>query len=456
MRFISLLILICICGSLKAQSYYFYVYETEVKGVSTIYRSLVNLQPDGTAIARVQYNDKNSGKLFLYEIKLVDSSLANEGDESKYLIPVEPAKPLLEADGSAFSVPRFKFTKFKDSSVSYYEPSGVDAFVSEKWLTTKLTTHSEKLFEELKNDPDLINSFYFETDAFYQFVFDESTRAVPLPRKEKMFLLIVANTNDETVGKSVATDLKNVKETFTDLARALGVVNIYPIYIEGDGYSKSAVEAALARIEAQKPSSKDIIIFYFSGHGFRLPNQKSDLALMSFRTPLNRLKKEVGEYIALEEVNKRITALKPGISIVLADCCNANIYENPVLGTDMIRPKGGGTLGAFNLQSGNKLFFPPAPLSILIGTTHKGNLSVGHPETGGYFTHYFLAELQKNLWGYYANSFLSVGGQSSASWLNISKVARENTYWKSKAKQCGATANDRCIQEADIFVIPPQ
>ncbi len=444
------------CGSLKAQSYYYFVYETEIKGHTNIYKSLINLQPDGSAIARVQYNDIQTGKLYLYEIKLVDSSLAEKSDTTKYLFPVGLAKPLLDADVNSFPVPRFKFKKLQDSNRSYYEPSAVEVMIEGEWVTTKLTSQAEKSFEDLRKDPDLINSFYFESDAFYQFVFDESTRAIPLARKEKMFLLIVANTNDETIGKSVATDLKNISETFTELAKSLGIVNVYSISIKGNEYSKAAVEAGLARIEAQKPTSKDIIIFYFSGHGFRLPNQKSDLALMSFRTPTNRIRKEVGDYIAVEEVNKRIKTLKPGVSIVIADCCNANIYENPVIGADMIRPKGGSTLGAFNLQSGTKLFFPPSPVSILFGSVHKEHLSVGNPEIGGYFTHYFLAELQKNLWGYFANSFLSVGAQSNASWLNIGKVARENTYWKSKAKQCGATANDRCIQEADIFVIPPQ
>lgn len=371
-------------------------------------------------------------------------------------MPAGRAKPLLEGDFNEFAAPRFLFKKVKDSTGNYYEPFATEVDISGNWVGTTTITSAEKTIQNLKADEDFVNSFYFEADAFYQFVFDEDTRAIPLPRREKMFLLLVANTNDKTVGESVATDLKNVSETFTNLARALGIVNIYPIYIKGNEYSKAAVEAALARIEAQRPSSKDIVVFYFSGHGFRLPNQKSDLALMSFRTDLNRKRSEVGDYIALEDVNNKIKALKPGVSIVIADCCNANIYENPVLGADMIRPRGGGALGAFNLQSGSKLFFPSSPISILFGSVHKGHLSVGNPEIGGYFTHYFLSELQKNLWGYYANSFSTFGGQSKASWLNIGLVARKNTYWKSKAKQCGATPNDRCIQEADIFVFPPQ
>jgi len=52
----------------------------------------------------------------------------------------------------------------------------------------------------------------------------------------------------------------------------------------------------------------------------------------------------------------------------------------------------------------------------------------------------------------YSSSLLLFGGQSNASWLKILLEARKNTYWKAKAKQCGKTTNDRCIQQAEISV----
>ena len=315
-----------------------------------------------------------------------------------------------------------------------------------------MTESVQKSYEALRNDEPFVSAFYFESDEFYQYIFEQATRATPSPRVEKMFLFVVADTKDATVGKSTETDLKNVSGLFNSLAANLGITKVIPVYISGDGYSKAAVEVALLALEAQKPAPIDIVVFYFSGHGFRLPGDQGKYPRMSFRTAQNKANEEVGDNISLEEVYKRINALKPRVNLVLGDCCNADIYENPVLGTDVIRPKGGGALGYFNMESAKKLFLPAMPLSIIVSSVEKDHLSVGNPDIGGYYTHFLTAELEKNIWGFYSSSLLLFGGQSNASWLKILLEARKNTYWKAKAKQCGKTTNDRCIQQAEISV----
>jgi len=440
-----------------AQSYYYFVHEVSKGGSIQIFKTLLTLQTDGTASARVQYNAGENNKLYLYELSLVDSSIERAGNTSKYLISRNNPVPLLEEDSTVFVKPRFIFQKKYDNTGYFYEPAGIETDTTDvKQFPVKMTLSQQKTYEELRQDEPFVSSFYFESDPFYQYIFEERTRAAPEVRTEKMFLIIVANTNDATVGASAKTDLKNVTRLFNTLAKDLGISKISSLYISGNDYSKQAVETALSNLEMQKPSAKDIVIFYFSGHGFRLQGDKSDYPRMSFRTAINKANKEVGENIGLEDVYNRIKALKPGVMFVLGDCCNADIFENPVFGNDMIKPKGGGVLGNFNLESGKKLFFPPAPLAIIIGSVKQGHLSVGHPEIGGYYTHFFTTELEKNLWGYYSVPQLLFGGKSNASWLRMLISARENTYWKSKAKQCGKTENDRCIQEAAINVNPPQ
>ena len=453
----GLLLLLCfIVSNLQAQTSYYIVYESGSSSASTkIYKTLVTLQPDGNAVARIQYNAGPANKLFLYEQALSDSSIEKNGITRKFLMPFGDAVPLIDPDTSGFAVPRFNFKKQYDSSGYYYEPAGVE--IQSKagaWLTTNMTQSVQKNYDVLRNDEPFVSSFYFESDGFYQYIFDQATRSPPSPRSEKMFLFVVANTNDATVGKSTETDLKNVSGLFNSLAANLGISNVIPVYISGDGYSKAAVEAALQKLETQKPGPDDIVIFYFSGHGFRLPDDLSKYPRMSFRTAKNRANEEVGDNILLEDVYKRINALKPRVNFVLGDCCNANIYEDPVMGTDVIKPKGGGTLGYFNLESARKLFLPPTPLSIIVSSVEKGHLSVGNSDIGGYYTHFFTAELEKSIWGYYSSSLLLFGGQGNAAWFKILLEARKNTYWKAKGKQCGKTTNDRCIQQAEINIEP--
>ena len=450
------LLLFLAISKLQAQTSYYIVYESGVAGTGIkIYKSLVTLQPDGNAVARIQYNAGTANKLFLYEQVLRDSSIEKDGVTNRYLLPQGDAVPLIDSDTFGFITPRFVFKRQHDNSGYYYEPAGVELQnKTGAWLAAIMTQSLQKNYEALRNDEPFVSAFYFESDGFYQYIFEQATRATPLPRIEKMFLFVVANTNDATVGKSTETDLKNVSGLFNSLASNLGITKVIPVYISGTGYSKAAVEKALLALEAQKPAPIDIVVFYFSGHGFRLPGDQSKYPRMSFRTAKNKANKEVGDNITLEEVYKRINALKPRVNLVLGDCCNTDIYENPVLGTDMIKPKGGGSLGYFNMESAKKLFLPAMPLSIIVSSVEKDHLSVGHPDIGGYYTHFFTAELEKNIWGYYSSSLLLFGGQSNSSWFKILLEARKNTYWKAKGKQCGKTTNDRCIQQAEIEVAP--
>lgn len=448
--FIPLLLI----GNLCAQTSYYIVYEnSNVARGNSVFKSLITLQPGGAAVARIQYNAGLNNTLFLYEQTLIDSSIEINGVTTKYLLPIGNPIPLIEPDSVGFTIPRFVFTKQQDSSGYFYEPTAVELnSTNNNWVPALITNNEQKNYEDLRSNEPFVSSFYFESDAFYQYIFDEATKAVPMARKEKMYLIVVANTLDATVGKSAVTDLKNVSTLFSNVASNLGISTVVPLYISGKEYSMAAVEAALLALESQKPSPIDIVVFYFSGHGFRLAGDNSKYPRMSFRTASNKANNEVGDNIPLEDVHERIKALKPRVSLVLGDCCNADIYENPVLGEDAIKPKGGGTLGSFNIEAARKLFLPPAPLSIIVGGVKKNHLSIGHPDIGGYFTHFFLSELQKNMWGFYSNTLLSFGGQSNASWMKILLEARKNTYWKAKAKQCGKTSNDRCIQEAEIEV----
>lgn len=444
-----------ICNRANAQTFYYFVYEAAKAGETHIFKTLIMLQPDGTATARVQYNAGIDNKLYLYDVYLADSSIETEGITRKYLIPKSNPVPLLDNDSNGFLKPRFIFKKNYDSAGYYYEASGSETEISAgKWSPAKMTLSQQKNFEDLRDDEPFVSSFYFESDPFYRYIFGERTRAVPISRTEKMFLIVVANTNDSSVGASAQTDLKNVSRLFKDLAQNLGIIKFFPLYVSGNEYSKLAVETSLAVLEKQKPSPKDIVIFYYSGHGFRLPGDKSAYPNLSFRTDQNRQKNEVGDYIPLENVYNRIMALKPKVCMVLGDCCNANIYDNPVFGSDVIRPKGGSTLGNFNTEAAKKLFFPNIPLSLLIGSVQKDHLSVGHDSIGGYFTHFFTAVLRKNLWGYYSSSFFNYGVPANTAWLSILLEARKNTYWMSLAIQCGKTENDRCIQQTEIKITP--
>jgi hypothetical protein len=451
MPMMFLALLFSVLTTVRGQSFYYYVYEISKGNELRKYKTLLTLSPDGSATARVQYNSGPRHQLYLYEMDLRDSSFETQGNPARYLVAPN-AVPLLNEDSSGFLVSRYLFEKKTDTTGYYYEPGSVDLLVDGKWLPAKVKTISLRTPAELRRDEPFVSSFYFDTDIFYQQLFDEQPRAAVEARAEKMFLVIVANTEDSSVGVSAKTDLQNVSRLFTNLARDLGITKFSPVYISGSTYSKEAVEFALTRVQREQPSRQDIVIFYYSGHGFRLQEDTSKYPRMSFRTVQNKKNKEVGENIPLQTVFDKITALKPGVALVIGDCCNADIFENPVLGNDMIRPKGGGVLGNFNTAAARKLFFPPATSSIIVGSVKQGHLSVGNPGIGGYFTHFFSTQLEKSLWGYYSNTLGTFQGKSAVSWTGLLANAAKETFAKSIRKQCGKTERDRCIQQAEFSV----
>src|SRR5947207_6809397 len=76
--------------------------------------------------------------------------------------------------------------------------------------------------------------------------------------------------------------MKRSLETFTGLTNFLGI-RILSKTISGKEYNKKDVETAINNL---KPSSNDIVVFYYSGHGFRMPENSRrfpNLKIKNFR-----------------------------------------------------------------------------------------------------------------------------------------------------------------------------
>ena len=92
-----------------------------------------------------------------------------------------------------------------------------------------------------------------------------------------MFLIAVIDSDDKIIGERCSTDLNAVTETFEDLAGWLFIKWEEPKIIMGDDFSKSSVNDAIDNwLTDQHPDENDIVIFYYSGHGFRYPNDASN------------------------------------------------------------------------------------------------------------------------------------------------------------------------------------
>lgn len=123
-----------------------------------------------------------------------------------------------------------------------------------------------------------------------------------------MHAVFVINTEDKGIGCEY--DLKNWETLLPEIKKYSGI-KLVTYYIKDKSWSEAVVNKKIAQI---KPAADDVILFYYSGHGFRFTEGQSD------QWP----------YLALQEGVKSLQAVysefykkKPRLLIVISDSCNS-------------------------------------------------------------------------------------------------------------------------------------
>lgn len=438
------LFFVCIFFNLQSNGQSYFYFENKIPqpgGSFQIYYSFLILQPDGSATARIRTANKP-----LVEQPMSDSLFVtnvNVGD-MKYLVP--SGETIINGAGTDSHIKlRFIFKKQVDSTDIYYLPFLTEYADNDgSWKVVETVTSQEKSYTDLLQQKDFVSIFYSKDDAFYNFLYGERDRANNATvRREKLFLIVIANTNDAKIGVTSKKDFDDVSQTFTTLAINLGM-KIITTKIMGNDFNKKNLDLALSNLKKQKPSPIDIVIFYYSGHGFRYLNDVSRYPRMSLRSnPDQDLDKN---NMGVEEVYDQIVKLGARVNIVLSDCCNQDIGVPVPVGRDILKTRIGGfnkTSQSLNMANCNALFFSKEPISIIASSAEIKQLATGNPDLGGFFTYFFKALLDKSLYSF----------GDSKSWLKILLDAKEKARWQALSAECGS---GRCVQLAEIKVDPPR
>lgn len=429
-----------------SQSYFYF--ETTISTTSNkplSYYIFLTTDADGTAAGRILFKDPATGENKLVKQNFIDSSAttANDttGDKQKYLVPFGNAYHADDTVDPTFIKPRFVFLKQVANNEIFYVPSGIEyTFDKVKWQPAVLTVNQQKSYPELAGQKDLVSLFYSREDSFYKYLFDIDTRGLNnIDKKTKLYLITVANTNDPKIGITSQKDFGKITATFKQMAAGLGI-SILSKEISAIGFNKKAVNDAIDTW--LKPTPLDIVVLYYSGHGFRYSNDASKYPRMSLRTgpqqdlDLNNM--------GIEEAYNRILKKGARVNIVLGDCCNEDIGAPVPVGKLPLKTRDPGTEGLkLNIDNCKALFFPNHPLSILACAAEVGQLATGNPELGGFFTNFLQLQLVKSLYG----------NEGESSWLRILLNAKEGTRRQALTALCG---DGRCVQRAEISVIPLQ
>ena len=418
-RSIILLLLLLTGSVLHSQTLYEINYHFQLKEGREDYRAFVLRNADGTGIIRTEYYDLKSKSRNVVEMTMEEHYGENKDGSPDSTLLIFVGLEQVQIIGEVMYKPDNFVFQLSDSG--FYEP----AFVLS--LNDDDTEDIGELDEvRLLNQEDLTEELvlkYFTTDdEFYKNMFVAEVRSLSAQEKmTRLHLVVVANTNDMKIGKTCAIDRDATRATFGEVAEFLGI-QFVPTIIEGASFSKVNVEKA---INALKPGPNDIVVFYYSGHGF------SD-ARDDYRFPYMDLRDKTyqqfgGQYtMNMEAVFQKIKAKGARLNLILSDCCNNDPRQ-----TNNVSSEAPSTRTSSIGWDKNKclaLFMNQRRTSILMTAAQKGELSAGNAHDGGFFTFNFRESLEKQI-GMFDKS-------KDVSWDGIMTMARTQTVARASRTLC--------------------
>lgn len=191
------------------------------------------------------------------------------------------------------------------------------------------------------------------------------------------------------IGPSVTCDYQRMKIEFETMASFLNYKKDFQWY-EGSAsnFCREKLEYALNNLSC---SDDDIVIFYYSGHGGRSPQDTQDpfpwmqLVVDPYNTPWSAF-----QYFSLSQVLQRIKTKQPRLSIVLGDLCNS--LSNAIPQKEIPEMKGATKMSKAPCDFYKDLFLKVKG-SIIASSSKPGETSAAC-EDGGAFTICFTEALQ--------------------------------------------------------------
>jgi len=293
---------------------------------------------------------------------------------------------------------------------------------------------SDSLLNTSPLTPVFVKKYFGVKEDFYLSQFGPRTRGglTIEEQKTKLFLIVVASTHDETIGPAVDLDAQKAIRMFDTVAMSLGIRNNLIIdTVFGEQYSKANVLNAINKL---KPAKKDIVVFYYTGHGYTDTTQPKKLyPFMDLRDP--RIRPIPGldhSNLNLEDIYESIKKKGARVNLVIGDCCNdkmnsyARILPPPPRPG---RPRSDSILVIENLKA---LFLPKAPQSFLLAAASKYEKAFTNTRTGSFYTNNLLQTIRTR---FYRRS-------EKVNWQDIMTTAKQLTVFQVAAKKnCPAPGN---------------
>lgn len=451
-RIITLFLLFSVIASTgNSQSIYKLQYNFNQADDSITYRGIFIRYSTGEGLMRIKYIDPATKQWEIAELETTEEFLsdASGNPDVNILITKAVRSGIIGDSTKQFNSPFF--ISRIDKATGYFEPTGISRTDNDP-AKPKGAVFTASLLRQDQVTKSWVTEFFNKNDEFVINFFKPKSRGgftlFPDEKKIKIHLLLVADTKDKHIGNACKYDIDRVLRTFDTLSKHMGL-QLVSQTISGNNLSKMSIEAAIA---ALKPSPNDMVVFYYSGHGFRIPENNRrfpNLKILHYRnerknftdslTWVAKDRQDKTTYtLNMEDIFNSIKSKRARFNLVLSDCCNDDIFGVPPVGG---KPPG---MRGFGIEWGEKnirsLFLNETPVSILASATRSGERAGCNDEEGGYFTHYLLVALQ---------TFLGTT-KNDPTWKQILESAARRTKYLAAQFVCD---EKKCQQNPDYDIL---
>ena len=414
---------------------------------------------NGTGIARIRTDSPsgNDSTLIDYLATIEYTDKVSGCTTANRLYLRLDKKQVMFGTDSGLTIPKY-FVFTLNAGSGFFEPFGFSDGIN-NCQDAVIPFSSIRSLAKKDLNKQYVLRYFTNQDQFFNSLFATQDRDLTiLGQSVKLYLLVVANTFDDSIGNACTKDMRRAINFFTDIRDFLGLQFEYDT-ITGKNFDLTHVNNAIERLG--RAGKNDIIVFYYTGHGFRPAKNyakrppcidlrtNQDIHSRDFENP------NVINSKSLQDIYDRIKQMPARLSLVLGDCCNDSMkYYNIKAKAPMATKGGFGLTG--NTQIAADLFLNSAKISMLATGAEAGQKSICNDDFGGFFSY--------NLWEAISGQIKNSGSNNlwnmdqvqtvGKSWDNVKNYTKTNTQKLARRVECPVTGNpeNRCYQTPYILL----
>lgn len=429
--------------SLRAQTIYEFSFTWLNNQTAIGYKAFFIDNNDGTGKVRLKFTATPDTVLADFDVKeeiIENNAGCNNGDRIYYKLQ---NPKFIESKNSGVNLPGYLCFK-KEPVSGLYEPAGVTNTPADcKTDLIKFSSISNI------NQKDLTKEFvltYFKVyEPFYrsQFVTNNPKALTTSEQNTKLYLLFVCNVTDPEIG---VADRKGMYETisfFRKIKEFLGISAFIYDTVTGKNFNKEMVLNKINNFLT--PGPNDIVVFYYAGHGFRMPKDGKPGPYIDLRDVVaDRFKRYQENSLSTEDILVMIRGKGARLNLIFGECCNDTITKyNPMVKEPALAGKKGGFGMNWSTQNCRDLFLNAMPTTILAAAASPYQLAISNADFGGYFSTFFRNALEINL-GF---------AKSNVKWDNVFEQTKQQTETKAGRTWCNDEKTIKCNRQRPFATI---